>query len=248
MSTDLDAQQMLEISGRVSLQPFSSTPQLNPAADVPSGWTVRAVPYRELKRRFWHMAPGLLPIGLQLVSHADPISATLRWIIVGCCAVIALKIFRSFRQIERQGEGKGTSAVAGYAATVLLTMLLFPEHLEIGIAVLAILAFGDGSATLFGLLFRGPRLPWNAKKSWSGLLAFCVVGTAMASWLYWAETYNPEAAQPPVSFPTALLIIGPAVVLCALAESLRVRINDNVRVGLTAAVAVAVLHFSLRTL
>ncbi|MDA1232804.1 MAG: hypothetical protein O2856_18705 [Planctomycetota bacterium] len=41
-------------------------------------WTVHRLPYREIKRRFWHMSPGLLAFALHLAPHADPISPTLQ--------------------------------------------------------------------------------------------------------------------------------------------------------------------------
>ena len=209
-------------------------------------WEFRALPYREVRRRFWHMSPGLLPFGLHMVSHADPISPTLRGIIVGICVVLGMKILTGFRKIERLGEGSGASAVTGYALSVLLTVLLFPGHLEIGVAVLSVLAFGDGSATLFGLLVRGPRLPWNQAKSWSGLAAFIVVGSLMTAWIYCGETRNPEAIETSVSYLTALSLVTPAVVAAAFAESVRTRLNDNIRVGITASVTLAVMHFLFR--
>ena len=205
-------------------------------------WTIHRLPSRELKRRFWHICPGLLAFGLQVVSHADPISPTLQLIIVGCCIAIAARILLGFRQIQRQGEGAGLAAVGGYSLSVLLMAFLFPRHLELGLAVLAILAFGDGSATLVGLTFRGPRLWWNRAKSWSGLLGFVVIGSLMTAWIYWGETHNPEAAEPAVSFGLALLLTSPAVVAAALAESIRSRINDNIRVGVVAAIALVLLH------
>lgn len=208
-------------------------------ADV---WTIQRLPYRELKRRFWHMCPGLLAFGLHIVSHADPISPTLQLIIVGCCILIAARILLGFRQIRRHGEGAGIGAVGGYSLSVLIMALLFPRHLELGLAVLAILAFGDGSATLVGLTIRGPRLWWNRAKSWSGLLGFVVIGSLMTSWIYWGETHNPEAADPAVSFGHALLLTSPAVVAGALAESVRSRINDNIRVGAVAAIALVIMH------
>lgn len=198
--------------------------------------------YREIKRRFWHMAPGLLAFLLHIVPHADPISPTLRNIIIGCCAAIGLRILLGFRQIQRHGEGTGFAAVAGYSLSVLLTALIFPGALELGLAVLAILAFGDGSATLFGLLFRGPRLPWNNAKSWSGFLAFVTLGSLMTAWIYWGETQNPEALEPAVTFARAFLFTGPAVFAAAIAESVRSRLNDNIRVGAVAAITLILLH------
>lgn len=215
-----------------------------PRPDWPeaAGFGFRPLTYRELRRRFWHMAPGLLPFALHVVPHADPISPTLRWIIVSCCAAIAGRILLGFRTIQRQGEGAGVAAVAGYSLAVLLTALSFPGDLELSVAVLGILAFGDGSATLCGLAFRGPRLPWNRAKSWSGFLAFVAAGSLMSAWIYWGETHNPESLRPGVPFGIAVAVTCPAVVLSALIESIRSRINDNIRVGLTAAVTLILTH------
>lgn len=212
-----------------------------PVATTP-GLAFRSLPYREIKRRFWHMAPGFLAFGLHIFPHADPITWLMRTIIIGCCSVIGLRIFYNFQQIQRQGEGAGVAAVCGYAFSVLFMCLLYPQDLELGLAVLSILAFGDGSATLFGLMLRGPRLPWNQAKSWSGLLAFIGVGSLMTAWIYWGETHNPEAAEPAVSFGMALALTMPAVVSAAIAESIRSKINDNVRVGVIAAVVLALVH------
>jgi dolichol kinase len=135
------------------------------------------------------------------------------------------------------------AAVIGYAGSVLLTLLLFPAHAELGLTVLAVLAFGDGSATLGGKLFGGKRLPWNRDTTWAGLICFVCVGLPMAALVYWGETYfNPETASEPVPISIALLCGGTATVIAALAESVPSRINDNIRVGLAASLAVVSVH------
>jgi dolichol kinase len=205
-------------------------------------WFTGSLTAREVRRRFWHMSPGLLPIILQVVPHADPVSPTLRWIFMGVAAAIGLRILWGFRQIQRANESGGIAPVAGYTLSVIMMLLLFPQHLELAFALLAILAFGDGSATLFGLLIRGPRLPWNRDKSWSGLMAFIGVGSLMAAWIYSAESFNLEAADVSVSFVTALMLVTPAVVVAAISESVDSRINDNIRVGVIGAVMLIVTH------
>ena len=211
-------------------------------ARSPGHWHAGLLTVRELRRRAWHMSPGLLPAVLQFVPHADPVSPTLRWIIIGITVALGLSIFLGFRQIQRSNEVIGLAAVSGYALPILIMIFLFPRHLELGFALLAILAFGDGSATLFGLLLRGPRLPWNRAKSWSGLLAFLVVGTLMASWIYRGESLNPERADPVVSFGTAVMLVSPAVIVAGFCESVNSRINDNIRVGVAGAVVLALTH------
>lgn len=232
-----------EIATRIELELQPGRSIVESVPDVASQrLAFRPLPYRELKRRFWHMAPGLLAFALHMVPHADPISGLMKLIIVGLCVAIAGRILWGFQQIQRLGEGAGITAVAGYALSVLVTALLFPRHLELGLAVLGILAFGDGSATLFGLMLRGPRLPWNTAKSWSGFLAFVAVGSLMTAWIYWGETHNLEAAEPSVTFGLALAFTMPAVIAAAISESVRSRLNDNVRVGVTAAVVLVLLH------
>jgi len=187
------------------------------------------------------MAPGLLPIPLQFIPHRDPLSPTLWWIIMAIIASLTAHIFLRFRRIRRNPSDIGTSAITGYAVAVLLTIVLLPDRLEVGLAVLAILAFGDGSASLFGLLLRGPALPWNPGKSWSGFVAFLLVGGLLTAWIYWGETQNPEALEPALAFPQALLLTLPAVAACAVVESIPSQINDNIRVGVTAVISLALL-------
>jgi dolichol kinase len=98
--------------------------------------------------------------------------------------------------------------------------------------VTIIIALGDGSATLAGLLLRGRRLPWNQAKSWIGLTAFLVCAGLLGTLAYWRE------ARPGVSLPVALACVMPAVFAAALAESLPVRLNDNIRVGVTGGLAI----------
>src|SRR5438445_447469 len=83
-------------------------------------------------------------------------------------------------------------------------------------------------ATLAGMLVRGRKLPWNREKSWAGLAAFLLCAIPLATLVYWAE------ARPGVALSLACACVAPAVLMAALAESLPVRINDNIRVGVIA--------------
>ena len=166
---------------------------------------------------------------------------------VGIIAVLAGWAYVRYRRIARLGDGERLAAILGYAGSVLVMLLAFPAQAELGLTVLAVLAFGDGSATLGGLLLGGPRLPWNPKKTWAGLASFLVIGAPLASVIYWGETHFNTEALPPGGVPfTIALACGGAATLCAaIVESIPSRINDNIRVGLTAAATVVAAHAAL---
>lgn len=192
-----------------------------------------ALDSQEWLRRAWHIAPGFLPFLLWVIPHQDPFSwevtVPVMWIIV----TLAYVVLRRYRTIKRSGAddpGK-LGTVLGYALSVSLMVLCFPAYGELAFLVLAIIAFGDGLATLVGLSVKGPRLPWNSAKTWAGFISFIIASTVMGSTLYWGE------ANPHVPFQQALQIAVFTGVLAAICESLPSKINDNIRVGVSASFA-----------
>lgn len=206
---------------------------------------IRPLPRTELRRRLWHSAPGLLPALLWLVPHRDPLGLPARVAILTIAMATAAAILVRYRRIARSGDAERLPAVIGYAASVLAAILLFPGDIEIGLTVLAVLAFGDGSATTGGMIFGGPALPWNPRKTWTGFTCFLFVGGSAAAFFHWAESaFNPVAVPASVPFGVSLACGVGAAFAGALAESVPSRVNDNIRVGLAAAVTAAALHLS----
>jgi phytol kinase len=192
---------------------------------------------REFRRRLWHITPGFLPFILWAIPHKDPISVTLKVVVLVVATVLSVRIFVQYRLIRRTKDESRAGAVLGYSLSVLGTMLAFPAHSELAFTVLAILAFGDGSATLGGLLIGGRSLPWNSRKTISGTLCFMFFGSLMGAIIYWGE------ANPIVPFSGALQIAALASVIAAIAESLPTRLDDNIRVGICGSLGVAAGQF-----
>lgn len=157
--------------------------------------------------------------------------------------------------LRGQERARGFSwAIVLYPAVVLALIVVFHSRLELAAASWGLLAFGDGMATLGGLLIGGPRLPWNHEKTWAGFTAFVLYGTAAAAALVrWTQQAvldaAPGGAGPPHWIGGSFLDDGLAgallrppvlLVLCclgaalaaAVAESLRTGIDDNLLVPL----------------
>jgi uncharacterized protein (TIGR00297 family) len=132
--------------------------------------------------------------------------------------------------------------IALYPAAVLALIVVFRNRLELAAAAWGLMAFGDGMAGLFGATLRGPKLPWNAAKTWAGFTAFVLWGTAASSFLLrftqqgaldapksWiGPSFLAVGTQGPHVEPT-FLIVGclAASIVAAFAESLPTGIDDN---------------------
>ncbi len=194
----------------------------------------------------------------------------LRWLTpleASLCAAAAL-LFNLFllhrltgRRLLREGEReRGFSyGVVLYPAAVLALILVFHRRLELAAAAWALLAFGDGMATVAGVALGGPRLPWNREKSWAGLFAFVLYGGLAAALLVrWVQrgvldrassggpavdwiggSFLAQRAQDAPVMDLWLLLGGclAAAAAAALAESARTGVDDNVLVPLVGGAA-----------
>lgn len=190
----------------------------------------------ELKRRLLHVSPGLFPYVFYFCPQEDPLERWSLWVVTAACAVGAIGALSLERAFRREGERSWAVSVLSYLTIVPILLWWFPEKSEIASGVVSIIAFGDSAATFIGLLIGGKRLPWNPAKSWAGSTAFVAGALPFAVLAFWIQVH------PPVTLATALGCVAPAVLLAAIAESLRTRINDNIRVGVTAALTLILLH------
>jgi dolichol kinase len=188
----------------------------------------------EWRRRLVHMSPGLLPIILLVAPHADPIGWMVQLPILALTLGLVVFALRYEEMFVRRGEKSWATSVISYGIITTTLLLALPAQPELGLVVTIIIALGDGSATLAGLILGGPRLPWNRAKSWVGLVAFLGISIPFATLVYWGE------ARPGVSLSVALACVAPAALIAALAESFPSRINDNIRVGVTAALTILI--------
>jgi uncharacterized protein (TIGR00297 family) len=177
----------------------------------------------ETLRKSLHIAFGFVAFALKLIPW---------WAaaLVAAAAVAAnwLVLHRIVgRSVARHERGYDAGIVL-YPVAVLLLILVFRNQMHYAAVGWALLAFGDGVATLAGKAAGLAPLPWNRDKSWGGFLAFLLVGGAMAFAIArWMDFHDPVA-----------LIA--ATLAAAIAESLATGIDDNLTVPFAASVALIV--------
>src|SRR3989441_5846919 len=102
---------------------------------------------------------------------------------------------------------------------------LYRNNMPIVAAAWAIMALGDGMASVAGETLRGPALKWNPGKTWGGLLGFVVAGSAGAYLLT-------RWSSPSLPVGKAFVVCVATAVVGAMVESLPIRLDDNLSVPL----------------
>ena len=106
--------------------------------------------------------------------------------------------------------------------------------------VVVVLALGDGAAYIGGKTFGKRKLPWNSEKTWVGSLSFIAVSGPIATLAYMA------LADADGRHWKIAAACGFAAAICgSMAESLPVKLTDNLRVGVSALLAVTVTQYAL---
>jgi uncharacterized protein (TIGR00297 family) len=177
----------------------------------------------EALRKSIHIVTGLLVVSLKYLP----------WRIAAAIALIAvvgnwLILHRVVgKRVSRDARGWDAGIIL-YPFAVFLLIVIFNWHIELAAVAWAILAFGDGTATLVGRATPIAPLPWNGTKSWGGFLAFLLFGGAAACAVVWLF------GRPPFSVAIT------ATFIAAMAESWPFGINDNITVPVAAAATLAV--------
>jgi uncharacterized protein (TIGR00297 family) len=173
----------------------------------------------------------------------------LTWTQAAGCALLALlfnvvvlpRLGADLRKSPASAPGSSVwTGIVIYPISVLVLILLYRHDLHIAGATWAIMALGDGTASVTGGALRGPALPWNRQKTWSGLLGFIVAGTAGAYVLT-------RWVAPTVAPDIALRICAASALVGAIVESVPIRLDDNATVPLVAGAFMFCLYFVERS-
>lgn len=184
----------------------------------------------EAGRKLVHVAMGGFAFALRVLTWPQAAALAAGAFLFNALLLPRIGGRRLWRDADR---ARGFSlGILLYPLAVLALVLVFRNDLWMAAVVWGILAFGDGMASLVGQASGGPRLPWNPGKSWAGLVAFVLAGTAGAAVLAaWTLGLPVRGALS----PRILVVVVPVVLACALVESMETTLDDNLTVPLTGA-------------
>ncbi len=135
----------------------------------------------EVPRKGLHVGMGVFALLLRCLAPLQAMLMALAALVLNSFFLHAITRGALLRPGERASRFSG--GVVLYPGILLLTFVVFGSRLELAAGIWALLAVGDGMAALAGLALGGPRLPWNPKKTWSGLVAFVLFGTTASAWI-----------------------------------------------------------------
>ncbi len=132
---------------------------------------------------------------------------------------------RLMRSVQRPTAAGLDMGIVLFPVSLLILVFLYGWQMEVVAGAWALLAAGDGFATLVGQRFGRRKLPWNPNKSWAGFIAFIAFGTpAVVFLMHWCYS--------PLGLPTLAGVALGTAILCAVLESMPWPINDNLSVPL----------------
>jgi uncharacterized protein (TIGR00297 family) len=188
-------------------------------------------PFSESRRQTLHMAMASFALLLRVLTW---------WEAAACAAAAFLFNLLVLPRIGGSSLYRPKDAARGYPLgilfyplSVLVLIVAFPRRPDIVAAAWGILAFGDGAATIVGTRVQGRPLPWNADKTVAGSAAFIGAGALAGAALAW-WTRPAVSPMPPLLFTLGAPVL--AAVAAAGVESLRVRLDDNISVPISAAI------------
>jgi len=167
-----------------------------------------------------------------LFKYTSKFQAVILLLALLLITVFIVPKLRARKFIYRQFERRYSQGAIIYFSTLLILTLIF--DLYVVAASWAILALGDGMATLVGKNFKAQGLPWNKDKSYYGSLAFILFATLGAAVLL-------KWILPDISFSQSLSIGFKAALIGAVIESFHWRLSDNATVPIASAVVISFL-------
>lgn len=184
----------------------------------------------ELMRKLVHVGSGFIALALAWLTWQQALALAVAALVFN--AFVLPRIGgKALHRVEdlRRGHAFG---ILMYPMSVIVLVLAFRERLEFVAIGWALMAFGDGMASVVGSMIGRHHLPWNRAKSWEGVAAHVLFGggAALAIGSFVAQARG--ASLPLAGLAIAVVL---AALITAIVESIESGVDDNLLVPLLGA-------------
>jgi uncharacterized protein (TIGR00297 family) len=192
--------------------------------------SARPAQYSEALRQWVHIGFGAAALLLPFLNWYQAV------VLAAAAIVFNIRLLRKIagNRIHRPLELQQTlpTGLVLYPTSILVMLLMLPSRPDIVAGAWGIMAVGDGAATLAGRRYGVAKWPWNRQKSVVGSVALAVGGGAAGALLCW---WCRSVIIPPPYLWFSLGAPFAAAVVAAAAETVPIRLDDNISVPLSAA-------------
>lgn len=192
--------------------------------------SARPAQYSEALRQWVHIGFGAAALLLPFLNWYQAVVLAAAAIVFNIRLLRKIAGNRLHRPLELQQAVP--AGLVLYPTSILVMLLMLPSRPDIVAGAWGIMAVGDGAATLAGRRYGVAKWPWNRQKSIVGSMALAVAGGAAGAFLCW---WCRPAIVPPPYLWFSLGAPFAAAVVAAAAETVPIRLDDNVSVPLSAA-------------
>jgi uncharacterized protein (TIGR00297 family) len=190
--------------------------------------------HSERTRQWVHVGSGAFALLLRYLTWWQATALAALALVFNALILPRIGGRRLYRPID---EARGFPlGILLYPLAVMGLILAFANRLDLAASAWAILALGDGTATLVGRGVASPTLPWNREKTAGGTIAFVLFGALGGVALMW---WMRPSIVPAPSLTFVLVAPVVAAVAAAFVETIPIRLDDNVSVPVTAGLVLA---------
>jgi len=182
----------------------------------------------EMRRKIVHVGCGLIALSFRWLTWQQALLLALAALAFNLLVLPRI----GGKALQREDERKRgwSPGIVLYPIAVAVLVLAYGPWRGLLVPAMgwALLAFGDGAASVVGTRWGRRALPWNPLKSWEGTLAHAAVGGLAAAAI---GAFVNAGALRPVPWIAIVAAAFVAAIVTALLETLDSGINDNLVVA-----------------
>jgi uncharacterized protein (TIGR00297 family) len=176
------------------------------------------------------------------INRTPPIFIVIMCALATAFNLLVLPVLTN-KSLRYNTKSNSDFGLVAYPLVLFIVSLLFFKQLEFLAIGWAMMAFGDGFASIIGGYVRSAPLPWSKSKTFAGFLSFIIFGTVGTFLLL---EFVPSKNFDRISHIDLMLLLLLVALAGAFIESFDTFVDDNIPVVLvTSILSYGILHLNL---